>query len=98
MPALALVGHGLDAAAVLHLRFARHQQRKYFEVCDRLICATLEEVGVHVSAWCVRLDLPQFLILIPDVEIRMQIPACGYDCFGDDSATVCMTVLRLPLL
>ena len=34
--------------------------------------------------WCVRLDLPQFLILIPDVEIRMQIRACGYDCFGGD--------------
>jgi hypothetical protein len=32
--------------------------------------------------------LPQFLILIPDVEIRMQIRACGYDCFGGDPAAV----------
>ena len=38
--------------------------------------------------WCVRLDLPHFLILIPDIEIRMQIRACGYDCFGNDPAAV----------
>ena len=47
---------------------------------------TLQEVGVHVGDWCVRLHLPQFLILI--LEIRMQIRACGYDCFGGDPAAV----------
>ena len=56
---------------------------------------TLQEVGVDVGDWCVRLHLPQFLILI-EIEIRMQIRACGYDCFGGDPGpgmTVCLPLL-----
>ena len=48
---------------------------------------TLQEIGVDIDDLRVRLDLPQFLILI-EIEIRMQIRACGYDCFGGDPAAV----------
>ena len=36
-----LVGHGLDAAAVLDLHFPRHQKRKDFQVGRRLIARDL---------------------------------------------------------
>src|SRR5262245_50700771 len=36
-----LVAHSLDAPAVLELRLARHQQRKYFEVHARLVTSDL---------------------------------------------------------
>ena len=36
-----LVAHSLDAAALLNLHLARHQQRKYFDVHGRLVTSDL---------------------------------------------------------